>query len=362
MLAKHWVKLAIMIVTGLLIVVLSCSEDPVEPVVVDIGGTLSVMHISQAEGEAIVIDGIADAAWNDAKEFRVVVSDSLGNIELMRLKGLTDSTYLYLLVQWDDPTREVMPDRWIFPDESGRHESGGGQDFLVMMFDDGDNVDFTADCTEMCHATEEDPFYMMRNDGPAMVDAWMWSAGQTDPVRTLDDVHFDASDSVAKDLDIQEDPPIYERNRDVIIAVDSITGEVDTTYEVMWMHEDSVFYTGEFLYVSESQEWRQGFIDPDTNFIQWPEGATIPGYLLADSVTHFEGESRWEIEAKGNHDAAAGYWLVEIKRKLNTGFDDDDVQFILGEKVSATVGFSGPPPSFNSPHPHTFSELFDIQF
>lgn len=351
MLAKHWVKLAIMIVTGLVIVVLSCSEDPVEPVEVDIGGTLVVKHIPQAEGEAIVIDGIADAAWNDAKEFLIVVSDSLENIELMRLKGLTDSMYLYLLVQWDDPTRDVMPDRWIFTDVNGAHESGGGQDFMVMMFDDGDNGDFTADCTQMCHATEEDPFYMMRNDGPAMVDAWLWSAGQTDPVRTLDDVHFNAGDSVAKDFKHEWYPPVYDLNL-----------KSGTIPDPEWMHEDSLFFTGEFLHFSESTLWRSGFMDPDSNFLGWPEGATIPGYRLADSVKHFEDESRWEIEAKGNHDEAGGYWYVEIKRRLANGFTNDDVQFVLDEKVSATVGFSGPPPQFNSPHPHTFSEVFEIQF
>jgi hypothetical protein len=126
------------------------------------------------------------------------------------------------------------------------------------------------------------------------------------------------------------------------------------------MHIDSLFFDGDFLYQSEAIPWKPGFYDGAGGLILWPAGATIPGYVLADSVTYHQDESRWEIVAKGVYDSASTSWTVEIRRRLDTGHADD-IAFVLGEDVSCSVGFTDSP-NHNSPGPHFGSEQFVIEF
>ena|GEM_PF-3065666 len=356
MFAKHWVKLTLMTLFGLAIIVASCSEDPLEPVIVDIGGTLEVTHISPAEGEAILIDGNPggpDIIWEEAKEFMVVVQDSIsrngftGYISIVKMRALTDSTYFYLLVEWEDPTRDVQPDRWVYTDAlGGKSQDVGGQDFFVAMFQEGAVGDTGLDCYQMCHLRDEGPYSIMRNDSPGMVDAWTWKSGQTDPVSTLEDKHLPADDTVLSDQTHGGAAFVWEDNH--------------FAEEPEWMHRDSLYYTGDFLFNSEKVGWRRGFYDVDSNLFWWPEGAIIPGYVLGDSVVHYEDESLWEIEAKGTHDEATGVWQLELKRKLDTGFEDD-IPFVLGELFNCTIGVTDNPAD-NSSHEHYGSDPFMIQF
>jgi hypothetical protein len=325
-------------------------------VIYDIGGTLEVAHISLAEGNAISISGDSTddgGAWSQAKEFIVEVKDSLDNLAVVSMKAVTDSTNLYLLVKWRDPTRDVMPDHWLYNDSSGGHirtsnlPLRGGQDFFMAMFSDGTNGNINADCWQMCHYRDPGPESVMRNDGPGMVDAWIWQSGKTDPVRTLEDMYYPPSDTFNYDQTAQI-VPVWQENVQVNIP------------EIRWMHEDSPDYQGEFLFRSEMIEWQPFFYDEDSVRVLWPYGATVPGYALADSVIYYADESLWEIEAKGQYDEVEGYWVLEIKRRLDTGFMDD-IQFILGQKIHASVAVKNSPGA-NSPDPHLGSEPFEIQF
>jgi hypothetical protein len=358
MFAKHWIKVTVMTLFGLAIIVASCSDDPLQPVIVDIGGTMVVAHISPAEGDAISIDGNPggpDVIWDRAEEFMIVVQDSInrkdlpGYIGIVRMKALTDSTYFYLLVEWDDPTRDVQPDRWIYvDDQGGKNQDVGGQDFFVAMFEDGVVSDTGLDCYQMCHLRDEGPNSIMRNDGPGMIDAWSWKSGQTDPVSTLEDKHFPADDTVLNDHTHSGTAFVWKDNFDEIVS------------EPEWMHQDSLFYTGDFLYNSVKIHWKPGFLDSGGAPFGWPAGAIIPGYVLGDSVVHYEDESLWEIEAKGTHDEATGIWQLELKRRLDTGFEDD-IPFVLGERFNSAIGVTNNP-NYNSSHEHYGSDPFIIQF
>lgn len=360
MFAKHWIKVTVMTLFGLAIIVASCSEDPVKPVVIDIGGTMEVKHISPAEGDAILIDGNPggpDIIWEQAKEFKIVVRDSInrkavpgipGYISLVRMKALTDSMYFYLLVEWDDPNGDVRPDRWVYNDVGRGLQDVGGQDFFVAMFENSVVGDTGLDCYQLCHLRDEGPNSIMRNDGSGIIDAWVWKSGQTNPVSTLEDKHLPAGDTVRFDQTHSSIAFVWKDNFDEIVT------------EPEWMHQDSLFYTGDFLYNSEKISWKLNFPDSVGGLLGWPEGAVIPGYVLNDSVIHYEDESLWEIEAKGTHDEATGVWQLELKRKLDTGFEDD-IPFVLGAAINCAIGVTDNP-SFNSPHEHYGSDPFIIQF
>lgn len=344
-----------MIVVAVTVIVLSCSDDPTEPVIVDIGGTMEVAHITPAEGNAITISGDStdDAnLWSRAEELIVQVRDSLDRMAVVRMKGLTDSTNFYLLAKWRDDTRDVMPDYWLFNDSLGGHirtsnlPLTGGQDFFVAMFSEGSLADEDSLCWRMCHYRDPGPESIMRNEGTSMVDAWIWKAGQTDPIRTLRDIYYPVADTFHLDQMADRAVPIWREN---ILSND-----------IRWMHIDSLFYDGEFLFWSETIDWRLSFQDDEGKLLLWPKGAVIPGYVLADSVIYYANESSWEIEAKGSHDEIEGFWVLELKRRLDTGFADD-IQFVLGQKVLSTIGIKDSPGA-NSPDPHLGSGPFEIQF
>jgi len=347
MFVKHWIELTVVALLGLLIIGMSCSDEVLEPVEVDIGGTMTVAHISQAEGEAIAIDGNPvgpDIIWDEAKEFKIVVKDSLsrkdlaGHMSLVRMKALTDSTYFYLLVSWPDTAASVRPDFWA-------HIGAWthlylGQDFFCAIFDDGRNDTVAANCANMCHLDSAGFPVEMHNPGPGMVDSWNWHSGTTNPSRTLEDKNIPAEGFVSIDATFLGQA-VYTRN------LKSSTDPIP-----VWMHETDTLFTGDFLYYDETE-------DMDLT-IFWRDTLMIPGYLVSRQVNATDEESLYEIEAEGHFDEVGQTWTLEIKRKLDTGHEDD-IPFVLGEKINCTIGVTDNPRN-NSPHEHYASEPFIIQF
>jgi hypothetical protein len=377
MLRQHWPKLVGMALFALMIVIVSCSEDTTEPVTVDIGGTLVVASLPA--GEEIVIDGVADAAWDKVKQHYVVLDDSLikdiddviSNTEdkdamLMRLKAIADEEYFYLLAGWSDTSgADVTPDQWYFdpsgnPDIRNLGHGEGGQDFFFAMFDDGRNTSVGADCWKMCHIEKIDDSLhtYMENGGPGMVDAWIWKAGQTDPTHTLDDIQYLSGERYSNDVTVQN-IPVWEQN----------IRNLATDRRPKYMHQDTVDYTGEFLFQTEKIDFHDQTRDTSGKFLFWPQTYHIPGYVVRESVTPSDNESLWEIEAKGSYDNVEMTWTLEIKRKLNTGHPDD-IPFVKGSTVDCSVGITKDMTFFGAPfnkfrnitYPPLASRPFQLKF
>ncbi len=347
MFEKHWIGLLILPVIVLLILIFSCTEDPVDSsgdgdvTVAD----LSAVHISPTD--APVVDGRLDDTWSNAEEFVVAVESTAGTATTMSLRALTDSVFFYMMVQWSDSMGDVRPNSWWQPPSWVRR---GGQDFFVAIFADDNNGDIGADCWQMCHDVQGSDVSEMRNSGTGIIDAWLWKSGQTNPVGrdgpgTLEDMSLLPDNGPISDLTVQT-VPIWQDNR--------------LDLNPRWMHQDSIFYTGAFLYMSEAIAWKSVFGEGPGSIVTWPPEAVIPGYVLADSVRYSDDESRWEVETKGISDDEYCTWTLEIKRKLDTGHGDD-IPFVLGSAVECTVGFTSSPNS-NRPGPHYGSEPFIIGF
>ncbi|MFH1891131.1 MAG: ethylbenzene dehydrogenase-related protein [Candidatus Zixiibacteriota bacterium] len=350
MFAKHYGKLTIMIAFGLLILALSCGDDPLEPIIIELGGTMVVAHVPSSD--AITIDGVPDATWDRAKKFQIVAKSATGDPAVINMKAITDSTYFYLLVSWEDPTKDVRPDNWEWIQEPNQPKPtpfrSGGQDFFFAIFDDGGNGNVGADCHQMCHSIQIDTITTvdsMRNDGAALVDTWLWKSGESDPVTRLLDMSFPAGSASEPDVSVQE--------------TEVVIGNEDGG-EPHWMHKDTLAFTEDFLYISDTLEWRADFWPDSETVIGWPAGAMLPGYVLNDAIDLNEDESQWEVVAKGEYDNLANRWTLEVKRKMNTGHIDD-LPFVLGQRVSCTAGVRNSPVG-NSPYPHYGTEPFDIQF
>lgn len=356
MFRKHfWKLIAMFAFLGLLILALSCGSEPLKPVEIELGGTLQVAHISSSE--APTIDGVPDATWDKAKKFQIVAENASGQLQVIDMKGMTDDADLfYMLVSWDDPTRDVLPNQWQWTDSTGGHDYFLGQDFFYMIMDDGGNGDVGGDCAQMCHTAEVPSgdtvitVDSMRNEGTGMVDTWIWRSGQTDPSYVLDDMHMLAGDTLAFDNTVQT-VPVWEWN-----IVDPVNNR-----DPVWMDQDSLFFTGEFLYRAEAIPYKSGFKGPSGEAVLWPYQATLPGYVVAGPPPPDDpDESLWEVMAKGTYDELANRWTIEIRRKMNTEHDDD-IQFASGKKISCTAGVTNNPAG-NNAYPHYGTEPFYLQF
>ncbi len=319
-----------MAVLGFAIIALSCSDDVADPVDVDINKPLVVTHISSEAGSAIVIDGQEDAAWNDAKEFKYVIIDQDSVPYIMHLKALTDSTYFYLLARWGDPTEDIRPDFWLFIQPWYR---SGGQDFFCAIFDNGSNGTAGVDCYKMCHRDDRDIPDAMVNPGTGMIDAWIWMSGLTNPVNTLEDIHYAADSSFRIDDETVQN---------------AYVANYDGRQEPVWMPNNVPNHRTDFM-----------FFEDITDFIMQFELDSIPGYYLNER-SFFFGTSKWEVEAKGLYDNVLGQWVVEFRRKLDTGHDDD-IPFVLGETINCAIAVTDNP-NFNSPYPHVGRSPIEIQF
>jgi hypothetical protein len=402
MLAKHWSKLLVMALIVSLVIYISCSDESLTPVDDNVGGTLTVKHISPADAPVIgENDGGFDVVWSQADTFYVIVNNiQEGNtrgsqFDIVRLLALTDSTHLYLMAIWNDNTRDVRPDRVVYENKVGGHSRKGGQDFFYAIMDDGGNGDVGSDCNQMCHQTfeifEDDTTIIdsMINPGPGIVDAWLWTSGQSDPVGLLHDLPGTLLDMSFASNGIPEGDETHQ-----IIPAWELNADPQQPDLPRWMHPDSNSYKGDFLFNSEKVQFTQTDItyldtlwdydweyiyDEDSTIIDstiidstiaeintefgWPLGAEIPGYVLADSVWHTVGESRFEVYAKGTYRPLERRWYLELRRQLNPvgAASGEDIVFSLDEAYEMTIGVTNNPGG-NSPMPHYGSEPFRVQF
>jgi len=355
MILKNWAKLLVMTLFVGAILIVACDDDPVEPVDVNIGGTLNVGTITP--GEAIQIDGIPDATWDKADDFNIVVHaldpGARDTLAIVSIRALSDGVNLYMIASWRDTADDLRPDHWLWIDDRGGNIRTGGQDYFYAIFDDQATGDDEQLCWAMCHSEQlidgdTTTVQFMKNDAAYLRDAWIWKSGETDPLATLYDLYYPADDSVRFDESVQ----------DTAIRVNLIS---PINEDPLWMHKDTLSFTGDFLLVSESTDWTAGLnIDGDSIPDPWPAGSTQPGFLIADALVPDEAESRFEVVAKGNFDEVTKYWTLEMKRELSTGHTDD-VQFISGQRVRCTIGVSSNP-FVNNEFPHYASDPFTLQF
>jgi hypothetical protein len=219
--------------------------------------------------EPPVIDGDdSDPAWAAAKE--IITHDKIANIDI-RLKALYADSDIYLLAKFPDVAECRTHKSWVWDKEMEIYVEGNDREdifqFMWSMKDKPVDLSVYAD-----------------NDYTA--DVWYWKALRTDPIGFADDkVHYFAATQVEK-----------------------VTKIVSKTGKIMYLFRSSD--EGVPAFKSVIYEKYQGNMLP--RFInQQPSGS------LAD------------IKAKGAWQG--GWWVIEFKRALNTGYGDD-VQFDINKE------------------------------
>ncbi len=248
--------------------------------------------IASKATELPVVDGNAsDPAWSAAKE--IITHDNIANIDI-RLKALYTDKDIYLLVKFPDVTEYRSHKSWVWDKEMEIYVEGNDREdifqFMWSMEDKPVDLSVYAD-----------------NDYTA--DVWYWKALRTDPVGFADDkVHY-----------------FSEREIEKATKILSKTGK--TMYLLRTSDE------GTPAFKSVIYEKYQG--DTLSRFInQQPLGS------LAD------------IKAKGIWNS--GWWVIEFKRALNTGYGDDvqfdiNKEYVFGVSRFEVTGSKTPRPEFNEP-------------
>ncbi|MFQ5814987.1 MAG: ethylbenzene dehydrogenase-related protein [Candidatus Hydrothermarchaeaceae archaeon] len=262
--------------------------------------------------EEIQIDGYPnEKAWEGANELIIRVQDgSIGAIDVS-LRALYDSNYIYFLSSWPDPTESVSKDMWIFDGENWT--ASGNEDRIAFYWNIDDSIaGFNiGGCAMLCHGDR------MHTNAPEEIgDLWHWKASRTNPLGYTDDEWIDNHvlgeyTEEAKEVAMHGDGAYSIYKEDYVKNVNS-DGTGPKYYEPS--PEDEL--DERFIYWDEVENGDAIEIKDLTNF---SVGYSVPGYLLKkpiENMDDIDSNGVWRDER----------WMVELRRKLNTGYESD-VQF-----------------------------------
>ena len=261
-----------------------------------------------------------DDAWEGAKEVVVEAEDG----PEISVRTVYTKERVYFLVSWEDFTKSVDMDEWIFDgDKWGIKQETRWEDEPPWDADtdrlafqwpirDAEFVEVFGDkgCKKICHSPEkEDKMYT--DNSNQVTDIWQWKAALTDPLDYADDGYLDHSNLLKKD-----EPDDYKRINVAHKWDDTGSGGLNFARNKAsdgpkWMPKSGANKV--FLVKGEETPL-------DASKIK--KGDTLPGYLLARPRG-----SRGDIDAAAKYNEVDALWTVELSRKLFTNDKEHDIQF-----------------------------------
>lgn len=279
--------------------------------------------VSVKVAEAPTLDGAADeAAWGDAPEIVIPVSDGANNGETeVSLKSVYTGDMVYFLVTWADPTESWLRAPWekqadgtwkklTDPDDKGGDNSLYYEDKLAFLWDIGNSIPKfkTLGCFTACHAGENSdakPYGNMYTDEEGQLgDIWHWKS-----VRNLsqaDDQYIDWTRYTA-------DTPNAGRKTDAKDSGGYSDNQTEDKTLPAFMPPGGGNKDGSPGYILDSEK-----VPFDDSLFQ--AGDRLPAIIKSA----FVGD-RGDISAGWTY--GDGKWTLELGRALDTG-SETDVQFI----------------------------------
>ncbi len=267
--------------------------------------------------EIITVDGHADeASWADANSLAVTVQDgSIGEVDVV-LRALYDRDHIYIHVTWPDPTKSVEKKLWTF--NGSKWSRSGDEDRFAIFWNIDDSVKGfnIGGCAMLCHGDR-----MHANSPDEKADSWHWKASRSNPAGYADDKFVNETVVPYEYGPLGVSTKWVGRHGDEKIGGgyrDNVNE--DKTGPKYYEPNPSDLQDAKFIFQSEIDKGEAIEITDETTFTG---GDTVPGYILEKPTG-----SRGDIIAKGVWEN--GVWSLELKRKLNTGHDDD-VQFDIAK-------------------------------
>ncbi len=236
----------------------------------------TVLPVPEVE-QAPTVDGTADdPVWARAPELRVPLQGAAGEVEV-RVRGVWTEDRLFLLLRWEDPTRDALYRPWVWDPAEGTYRQND-------QADDGLAV-------ALYPAGVEDPCMLTGRDLEA--DLWIWRAFWSE----ISGLASDARLQISRVRMPRSNPyPARDGSGQVWIREELDTGASG------W----SFFIPVEF------------------------QGSVVPSYKPSRAAG-----SRADVRARGRWQE--GRWTVELSRLLDTGHDDDR-GVRPGERVPVALG------------------------
>jgi hypothetical protein len=315
------------------------------------------------------IDGIIDASWINAQELTVTATvpdladkvfqgyenDSYDAI----IKAQYDDEYVYFLAEWKDANQSFDRDTWYFDavTKLWKQESNKPvfeadvkvrdafyEDKFAMLFDVNESVTDWSEstCYASCHTglTKEQGYARHYTEGAGqVVDMWHWKMARTNFYGTFDDQnqtsekgesfngrHSDAG--VGPYSDNRQDLKLDGTGETVRVPKFVIPGRENNG----WITEDEIANNTAKLITAVGSDGKLtleggGVIDPvaEVKYQRDGEKTALLGMASVTVKPVIGLGSRADIIAKGVF--TGNGWILEFKRKLDTGDHVLDVTF-----------------------------------
>ena len=285
----------------------------------------------------ILLSGAVDNAWQKAAPLKVTLdnlpydpSNGYDGMEetTVTMKSLYDDEYLYLLLQYNDPTESLARFPWIKQadgtwkqmkkKDSTGHDNTYYED-KVGIFWDINTKGFTEEgCMISCHMDIEGDTSAGRkftNNPGETIDMWHVKNVRTSPLGQVDDQFMDSTDNA-------------KANKSFGRKGDLKTGGGYTNN----INKDK---TGPAYMNFPPSEKAKYYVLPSlkTPFIDiFKPGDVVPGIV----IDAFQGP-RADIEMRGKWDN--GVWTLEIRRKLVTTGEKANIQDVQFDDLNKAYSF-----------------------
>ncbi|MFH1687398.1 MAG: hypothetical protein ABIE70_07740 [bacterium] len=254
---------------------------------------------------APAMTSVNEATWAGVTETALKISASIvPPTASAKVSTLTDSIHvkaiktggrLYLRLQWSDDSLHMDRDVW--------------------QMVDPDNFNFTHLNVGESSYKEDQLYVLFEDQTNATWDTWNWRVLTTAQKSAAEDMSYDGSTLVEDQGSSPaafENQPEGSRPSRVHVREHEFTGQV--------MSYDST--------VSSSQAL--------PGRLNWTVGQTVPGWFLASYELPRE-ESRWDVDAIYEYDAAGDKYTVVLARDLAGQSDDLDMSQMARVKVKLAV-------------------------
>lgn len=220
------------------------------------------------------------ADWANIKANKVALhnskEDSKLEIHSVDIKAAIHGDSVYFYAKWADPTHDTIHKPFVWDEEAGKYRHGPQREdrFSLQFLIQG----------------EYDTNWLSGKEFRA--DTWHWKSSRTNPNGKADDKMTIVS--LGK----------------LLRAYKGVTGKGDPVYIL--------------------RSWDEGDKNYTTTRYREKQEDIMPKYLLNKPGSG----SSMDVDAKGVW--RNGYWTLELRRKLNTGHEDD-LQFVRGQEFTGGI-------------------------
>jgi uncharacterized protein YbaA (DUF1428 family) len=294
-------KLFVILIASLAIVVLTIYSGSLAATKADKGDLVVVSkEVSSAPTDA------SSPQWKEAEKARIVLTGAgavEGNKNTIKVRSVYTKDEIFFLFQWHDYNKSMNKNAWKFTGGEWVKKKGD-EDRLGMVFEIYRINKFaTKGCTVFCHnePKDQEKWYYAVDSPKEKADMWHWKAVRSNPVGYTEDGYVTTNPSKK---------PEEGRKRDEGSDTKAKSNRTKDKSKPAYMQDPSKPPSIEgSLLVKEAV--------PISDYSKFKEGDEIPGYMLypdwQNSFADVKTIGVWEN----------GTWTVMMRRKLNTGYDDD---------------------------------------